>query len=199
MLKLFEIKFYTISEEDFYKVVAENRDKFIEKYKNQNRTDEQTLRLYSQNFGQKNIYENYSIGYVEVLFDGVCLCYESKIMLSEKPSHSSKERAEGEVTGDEEADANKKTGLFGYSLVPYKTRLFSEKKRYMSNYHIGGKYSPVFGLSNMEIATQIKKDIGDIQTYDLFEKLHFDLSTLENILEYIDFVKLFEDYRARTK
>ena len=71
MLKLFEIKFYSISEEDFYKKVVANREKFIAKIENQCRTEEQTLCLYSQTFALKNIYENYSIGYIEVLFDGV--------------------------------------------------------------------------------------------------------------------------------
>lgn len=92
MLKILEIKLYAFSEEEFNKGVKKNREKFYSMCKNQNRTEEQTMCLFSQSYALKNLYENYCIGYLEILFDGVCLCYDSKIMLKEKASHSLKER-----------------------------------------------------------------------------------------------------------
>ena len=64
----------------------------------------------------------------------------------------------------------------------------------MSNYHIDGKYTRTWGLTNLEIVQAMKKDITDIQEYDILKNIYFDLSYFNKIADYIDYVKLFENY-----
>ena len=46
----------------------------------------------------------------------------------------------------------------------------------------------------MEIVQAMKKDITDIQEYDILKNIYFDLSYFNKIADYIDYVKLFENY-----
>lgn len=201
MLKVFEIKLYGLSPEKFEEKIEDKRREFYSICKAQNRTIEESIRLYSHFYANKNTYENYSIGYLEILYDGFTLRYESKIMLSERHS-SQKEIQEllanlelDDTLTEEKKDIKKAFILNSHSLVPYKPRLFTEKKRYMSNYHIEGMYTGISGLTNFEIAQAIKEDICLIQKDDLLKSVYFDLSYFNGIIEHIDFISMFEKYK----
>ena len=88
MLKVFEIKLYGLSPEKFDKKIDNKRREFYSICKAQNRTKEESTHLYSLFYANKNTYENYSIGFLQILYDGFTLCYEAQIMLSER--HSSR-------------------------------------------------------------------------------------------------------------
>ncbi len=201
MLKVFEIKLYGLSPEKFEEKIDNKRREFYSICKAQNRTKEESMLLYSHFYANKNTYENYSIGYLQILYDGSTLCYEAKIMLSERHS-SEKEIQEllanlelDDTLTEEKKDIKKTVILNSHSLVPYKPRLFTEKKRYMSNYHIEGMYTGISGLTNFEIAQAIKGDISLIQKDDLLKSVYFDLSYFDGIIEHIDFISMFEKYK----
>ena len=201
MLKVFEIKLYGLSPEKFEEEIDNKRREFYSICKAQNRTKEESMRLYSHSYANKNTYENYSIGYLQILYDGSTLCYEAKIMLSERYS-SQKEIQKllanlelDDTLTEEKKDIKKADILNSHSLVPYKPRLFTEKKKYMSKYHIEGMYTRISGLTNFEIAQAIKEDISLIQKYNLLKSVYFDLSYFDGIIEHIDFISLFEKYK----
>ena len=201
MLKIFEIKLYGLSPEKFEEKIDNKRREFYSICKAQNRTKEESMLLYSHYYANKNTYENYSIGYLQILYNGFSLCYEAKIMLSER--HSSQKEIqellanlELDDTLTEEKKNKKKTAILNsHALVPYKPRLFTEKKRYMSKYHIEGVYTRISRLTNFEIAQAIREDICLIQKNDLLKSVYFDLSYFNDIIEHIDFISLFEKHK----
>ena len=200
MLKLFEIKLFAYSPEKFEENMSTHHKKFYSNYENQNLTKKQIDYIYSTFCGSKNTYENYSIGYLEILYDGSSLHYEAKIMLSqkiisEKELQKRFDIIEMDKTLTEIQKEKRKLNIIGSrSLVAYKPPLFTSKKWYMSNYHIDGKYTRTWGLTNLEIVQAMKKDITDIQEYDILKNIYFDLSYFNKIADYIDYVKLFENY-----
>ena len=124
---------------------------------------------------------------------------EAKIMLSQK-NISEKELQkrfdiiERDNSLTEIQKEKRKLNIIGSrSLVAYKPPLFTSNKWYMSNYHIDGKYTTTRRLTNLEIVQAIKKDITDIQEYDILKNIYFDLSYFNKIADYIDYVKLFEN------
>ena len=199
MLKVFEIKLYGCSPEEFEEKIDKKRKEFYLKCRAQNRSSFESMSLYSRFYAGKNTYENYSIGYLEVLYDGF-LRYEAKIMFSKK--YSSKKEKQmmldklelDRTLSEEQKDERRAAILNSYLLVPYKPRLFTEKKRYMSNQHIEGMYTDTSGLTNFEIAQAIKNDISDIQEFDYLQGVYFDLSHFNEIIEFIDFKSLFNKY-----
>ena len=198
MLKVLEIKLYGLSPEKFEEKIDNKRREFYSMCKAQNRTKEESESLYSLFYANKNTYDNYSIGYLQVLYDGSALYYEAQIMLSEK--YSSQKEIQKLLANLELDDTlakkiKKSYILNSHSFLPYKPRLFTEKKRYMSNYHIGGVYTGISGLTNYEIAQAIRKDISTIKKDDLLKSVYFDLSYFNNIIEYIDFIDMFEKYK----
>ncbi len=200
MLKLFEIKLFAYSPEKFEENISTHRKKFYSNCENQNLTKKQIDYIYSTFCGSKNTYENYSIGYLIILYDGSSLHYEAKIMLSQKNiSEKELQKRFDIIEMDNSLTAiqkeKRKLNIIGSrSLVAYKPPLFTSKKRYMSNYHIDGKYTRTWGLTNLEIVQAMKKDITDIQEYDILKNIYFDLSYFNKIADYIDYVKLFENY-----
>ena len=201
MLKIFEIKLYGLSPKKFEEKIDNKRREFYSICKAQNRTKEESMFLYSHYYANKDTYENYSIGYLQILYDGFALCYEAKIMLSERHS-SQKEIQEllanlelDDTLTEEKKDIKKAVILNSHTLVPYKPRLFTEKKRYMSNYHIEGVYTGISRLTNFEIAQAIREDICLIQKDDLLKSVYFDLSYFNDIIEHIDFISLFEKHK----
>ena len=201
MLKVFEIKLYGLSPEKFDEKIDNKRREFYSIFKAQNRTKEESTHLYSIFYANKNTYENYSIGFLQILYDGFTLCYEAQIMLSER--HSSQKEIQELLTNlelddtltEEKKNIKKAAILDSHSLVPYKPRLFTEKKRYMSKHHIEGMYTGVAGLTNFEIAQAIREDISLIQKDDLLKSVYFDLSYFNDIIEHIDFISLFEKHK----
>ena len=200
MLKLFEIKLFAYSPEKFEENISTHRKKVYTNYKNQNLTKKQIDYIYSTLFESKNTYENYSIGYLEILYDGSSLHYEVKIMLSQKNISEKELQKQFDIIEMDKAlneiqKEKRKLNIIGSrSLVAYKPPLFTSKKWYMSKYHIEGKYTMTWGLSNSEIVKTMKKDITDIQEYDILKNIYFDLSYFNEIADYIDYVKLFENY-----
>ena len=201
MLKVFEIKLYGLSPEKFEEKIDNKRREFYSICKAQNRTKEESIRLYSHFYANKNTYENYSIGFLQILYDGFTLCYEAQIMLSER--HSSQKEIQGllvnlavdDTISEEKKNIKNAVILNSHSLTPYKPRLFTEKKRYMSNYHIEGMYTGISGLTNFEIAQRIKEDISLIQKDDLLKRVYFDLTYFDSIIEHIDFISMFEKHK----
>lgn len=200
MLKLFEIKLFAYSPEKFEENISTHRKNFYSKYENQNLTKKQIDHIYSTLYGNKNTYENYSIGYLIIIYDGSSLKYEVKIMLSQK-NISKKELQErfkiiemNNSLTEIQKEKEKLNIISSRSLVTYKPPLFTSKKWYMSNYHIDGKYTRTSGLTNLEIVQAMKQDITDIQKYDILKNIYFDLSYFNKIADYIDYAKLFEFY-----
>lgn len=200
MLKLFEIKLFPYSPEKFEENIKIRREEVYSNYEAQNLTKKQIDYLYSIIYGNKTTYENYSIGYLEILYDGTSLHYEAKIMFSQK-NISKKELKklfdiiEMDKSLTEIQKEKRKLNITrSSSLVAYKPPLFTSKKWYMSNYHIEGKYTRTWGLTNSEIMQAIKKDISDIQEYDILKNIYFDLSHFNETSPYIDYIKLFQNY-----
>ena len=177
MLKVLEIKLYGLSPEKFEEKIDNKRREFYSMCKAQNRTKEESESLYSLFYANKNTYDNYSIGYLQVLYDGSALYYEAQIMLSEK--YSSQKEIQKLLANLELDDTLAK----------------KIKKSYILNYHIGGVYTGISGLTNYEIAQAIRKDISTIKKDDLLKSVYFDLSYFNNIIEYIDFIDMFEKYK----
>ncbi len=205
MLKLFEIRLFAYSPEKFEENIRTHREEIYSNYGTQNLTKKQIDYIYSIFYGNKTTYENYSIGYLEILYDGSSLRYETKIMLSQK-NISKKELQkqfhiiETDKSLTEIQKEERKLNITGSSsLVAYKPPLFTSKKWYMSNYHIEGKYTRTWGLSNSEIVKAMKKDIIDIQEYDILKNIYFDLSYFNEIADYIDYEKLFENYNMNKR
>ncbi len=200
MLKLFEIKLYPFTKEEFDKKVAITRDDFYALSKEQNRSKYDTKLLYSHFYGKKSSYIDYSIGYLEIYYDGVCLCYESKLMLSKRYTNKRTiEKMLKELENDTELNPKEKSIKErairdSHSLVIYRPPLYTERKKYLSNYHIGGLYSNVTAMSNTEIVSAIREDIDIIKADGLFKNISFDLSLFDRIVSYIDFQSLFENF-----
>jgi hypothetical protein len=202
MLKIFEIKLYGLSPKQFEEKLDKERKKFYSICEAQNRTKIESMQLYSHFYAHKNTYENYSIGYLEILYDGAALHYDVKIMLSKRFSSQKEirillnELESDNTLSQEEKDLKKAAILDSHSLVPYKPRLFTEKKKYMSNYHVGGIYTGIFGLKNIEIAQAIKEDLELVQKDELLKNVYFDFSHFNEMVNYIDFISLFDYYKA---
>ena len=196
MLKLFEIKLYGWSPKVFEKRINNHREGFFASYEWPKKQIEQ---VYSDWYGKKNSYHNYSIGFLEVLYDGSSLCYKAQIMIRKQYKNKEIQKSLNEIDmnktlTEKEKILRKNVVAASYSLIPYKPRLFAEKKKYMSDFHIEGRYTRVFGLSNTEIVEAIKKDIAIIKKDDFFKNVYFDLSWFKQIAPYVDYTKLFEQY-----
>ena len=202
MLKIFEIKLYGLSPKQFEEKLDKERKKFYSICEAQNRTKIESMQLYSHFYAHKNTYENYSIGYLEILYDGAALHYDVKIMLSKRfPSQKEirillNELESDDTLSQEEKDLKKAALLDSHSIVPYNPRLFTEKKKYMSNYHVGGIYTGISGLKNIEIAQAIKGDLELVKKDELLKNVYFDFSHFNELVNYIDFISLFDFYKV---
>lgn len=198
MLKILEIKIYPFSPNEFAKKIQIAKDKFIEQFPE--KSEDALRNMYSIFYGKKISFEDYSIGHLDVLYWGNCLHYEAKLMLSKRYSTRKELQSIIDILDDEEFptddikedEARKRTGN-SYRLIPYKPPLFTEKKHYMSNYHIEGVYSGITNQTNHEIAEMIKREVARIQNRDFFKGLYFDLSLFNTVCDYIDFLKLFKE------
>ncbi len=198
MLKIFEIKIYPFSPDEFAEKIQIAKDKFIAKYPY--KSEVELRNMYSNFYGGKLSFEDYSIGYLEILYFDGCLHYEAKLILSKKYStrkelQSIIDNLDNEKFPDDEMkwqEARRRTG-FSYSLIPYKPPLFTEKKHYMSSYHVGGIYSGIKNQTNLEIAEMIKREITRIQNIEVFKGLYFDMSLFNTMCNYIDYLKMFQE------
>lgn len=195
LLKIFEIKIYPFSPEQFANKIQRAKDIFFENHTYA--TETRARDMYSFLYGTKISFEDYSVGYLDILYWGCCLHYEAKIMLRKKyPTSKEIQRCIDNMDDKQfpyqdmkEQEAIKR---LGYTRVTYKPPLFTEKKHYMSNYHIDGLYTGISGRTNYEIAEIIKNDIKKIQDRDLFQGFYFDTSLFNTIGKYIDYWKIFE-------
>lgn len=195
MLKIFEIKIYPFSPDQFAQKIQQAKSKFIMEFPD--KTESELSIWYSRRYGYKISFEDYSVGYLDISYWGCCLHYDAKIMLSRKyPTSKEIQRCIDNMDDKQfpypdmkEQEAIKR---LGYIRVPYKPPLFTEKKHYMSNYHIDGFYTGISGRTNYEIAEIIKNDIKKIQDRDIFQGFYFDTSLFNTIGKYIDYWKVFE-------
>lgn len=195
MLKLFEIKIYPLSPTQFRQKVQKNRDEFFAT--NSDKSVERINEMYSFFYGAKSSFEDYAIGYIEILYWCGCLRYEAKIMQSKRYGTRKElqkiiDTLDDDIYFDEEMKLDKAKRMRGYSLVTYKPKLFTEKKHYMSDYHIGD-YTGVRDKTNAEIAESIEEEIQIIKKSDKFHGLYLDTSQFDIIGKYIDYQKIFKE------
>ncbi len=197
MLKIFEIKIYPFSPTEFAKKKQVAKDKFIARYTD--RTEIELRKMYSRFYGNKISFDDYSVGYLNILYWGSCLHYEARLMLSKRYSKCRELQSSIDILDDEEFqtedmkedEARKRMG-YSYKLIPYIPPLFTEKKHYMFDHHIEGIYTGIRNKTNHEIAETIESEVMRIQKSDFFKGFYFDLSLFNTICNYIDFKKLFQ-------
>ncbi len=197
-MKIFEIKIYPFSEEEF-----ENKKQiFIKKYYDEHRDASFARNEYFYNifYADKLTFENYCIGYVEFYVEEDRIRYEVKIMLRRK--YPSKKFLQGEMiklddnkypTYDMKENKVKETAR--YKLVPYKPKLLTEKKHYMVNDFVSENIINISKLDNIQILNAIRVKIRDINETSKYKNLYFDMSLFNVIAEYLDFKKMSRDDR----
>ena len=178
-MKIFEIKIYPFSRKTFENKIKNTREKFYATHSDKSKQSNDDF--YSEFYGSKSQFEDYSIGHLDICFDGCCLCYEAHIMMRRKYATKNERQRiidslDDNLYPDYEMKENEALRLAGYSMVPYIPKLFTEKKHYTSSRHINGVYTNIQGLNNHEIANAIKKEIERINQRETFQKLYFDMT-----------------------
>lgn len=87
---------------------------------------------------------------------------------------------------------------FNFYISRYERyRIDSPKKHCMYYENITGTHFPLLNMSNNEIRTELRKRLQQIRLKELLslKKAYIDLSTFNNIINYIDIKKIAEDLR----
>lgn len=198
MIRLFEIKIYPFTSDEFNEKIRNVHDKFFAQFSD--RDINWINARYSEQYGCMSNFEDYSIGHISIIYDVSCLRYECNIMLSRKYPTVTQLHKNIKVINKEDS-INEEDGLFeakmqaGYSLVPYRSQLFSGTKHYTTHSRIDGIYTNIDGLDNEAVANRILDEINRIHEKAMFRNLYFDMTLFNTIGRHIDYNKIINNIR----
>lgn len=191
-MKIFEIKIYPFTEEEFYN----KKSKFIESYNNKNKNVGFGSRNYFYDlfYADKLTFYNYSIGFVEIHLVDDNIRFEVYLMQSEKCASRRilkeiMDKLNPEEYPDYDSKLDKAKHIAGYKKVPYIPKLLTEKKHYMIQNNFYNEFNIQF-LNNAQIVNSIKEKIIEISKFEKYKKLYFDMKMFNSIADFIDFEEI---------
>lgn len=193
MIRLFEIKIYPFTPNEFNEKIRNVHDKFFAQFADKDINWIQAR--YSERYGCMSYFEDYSNGHISILYDAPCLRYECNIMLSRKYPTVAQLRKRMKILKNDDSLSEEDRLLeakmqAGYTLVPYRSQLFSGTKHYTTHSRINGIYTNIDGLDNTAIANKIIDEINRIHQRDMFRNLYFDMTLFNTIGRHIDYNKI---------